>query len=283
MTEEKRQKLNQLQHLLLEGTVVDAAWLEAKGYPSNLRSYYLRQGWLTSPARGVYTRPGTDLRWESVIFSLQSVMRVNVLVGGRTSLELQGYSHYVRMKGGGDVHLYAEEKLPGWVEKLDLAYKLIKHQTTRLFPNDDLSALFAYFDHSKDDFPKSGPSLTQHIWGPRHQPLFISTVERAVLELLDELPDRESFHNVDMIFQGLANLRPGRLEALLKACKSVKVKRLFLWFAHRHNHAWLKHLDESSVDLGSGKRVLVKGGKLDKRFLITIPEELAPSGETGGA
>lgn len=28
------------------------------------------------------------------------------------------------------------------------------------------------------------------------------------------------------------------------------------------------------MDLGTGKRVLVKGGKLDPTYLITVPEEL---------
>jgi hypothetical protein len=40
------------------------------------------------------------------------------------------------------------------------------------------------------------------------------------------------------------------------------VKRLFLWFAERHEHAWLKKLDRKDVDLGQGKRMLAKGGKL---------------------
>jgi hypothetical protein len=30
----------------------------------------------------------------------------------------------------------------------------------------------------------------------------------------------------------------------------------------------------SRVDLGSGKRVLVKGGKLDPRYNITVPSDL---------
>ncbi len=72
----------------------------------------------------------------------------------------------------------------------------------------------------------------------------------------------------------LSSLSPRRLQRLLKACTNVKVKRLFLFFADRHQHAWLKHLDKDAVDIGSGKRVLVKGGKLDKRYHITVPGDL---------
>jgi hypothetical protein len=55
----------------------------------------------------------------------------------------------------------------------------------------------------------------------------------------------------------------------------VKTKRLFLWFAHRHNHAWLKMIDTEKIDIGKGKRMLVPGGRLDPKYLITVPEEFA--------
>ena len=101
-------------------------------------------------------------------------------------------------------------------------------------------------------------------------PLTYSTPERAILELLDELPDRETFHQVDMLVEGLFSLSPRRLQNLLKLCTSVKVKRLF-FFADRHQHAWLKHINKDAIELGSGNRVLVKGGRLDKRYRITVP------------
>jgi hypothetical protein len=78
--------------------------------------------------------------------------------------------------------------------------------------------------------------------------------------------------------EGLGNLSPRKLQTLLVACRSVKVKRLFLWFAERHQHAWLKKLDRSRIDLGRGKRMLVRGGKLDPKFNITVPESLDASG-----
>jgi hypothetical protein len=41
--------------------------------------------------------------------------------------------------------------------------------------------------------------------------------------------------------------------------------------AEHHNHAWFKRLDQSSIDLGSGKREIVKGGILDKKYKIVVP------------
>jgi hypothetical protein len=275
MTEEKRLKLNRLQHLLPRGSIVDAAWLEANGYSSNLRSYYLSKNWLISPSRGAYALPGTKIRWEAVVYSLQSILDKPLLVGGRTSLELQGYGHYVRMGKKGIVHIYAEGKLPSWATKLNLETEFALHQTTRLFPKGDLCAVFDNIKNRNETLPAKDTSITEHVWSAAEQPIYISTPERAILELLDEVPNKESFHQADVVFQSLTTLRPKKLQRLLLACKSIKVKRLFLWFAHRHNHAWLKHLDEGAFNLGGGKRVIAQGGKLDTRYMITIPEESA--------
>ena len=83
-------------------------------------------------------------------------------------------------------------------------------------------------------------SFKQQRWGHWDWPLILSSPERAILEMLDEVPQRETFHQVDMLMEGLVNLRPQRLSALLKDCRSVKVKRLFLWLAERHHHAWFE-------------------------------------------
>ena len=101
------------------------------------------------------------------------------------------------------------------------------------------------------------------------------TPERALLELLDELPGRESFHQVDMLMQGLTNLSPRRLQKLLDDCKNVKVKQALLLLCRPSPaRAWLKKLKKEEVDLGKGKRMLVKGGKLNQAYQITVPEDL---------
>jgi hypothetical protein len=76
------------------------------------------------------------------------------------------------------------------------------------------------------------------------------------------------------LMEGLTNLSPRRLQELLADCRSVKVKRLFFFFADRHKHAWLKRLRKEQIDLGKGKRMLVKGGRLDHTYQITVPDDL---------
>ena len=129
-------------------------------------------------------------------------------------------------------------------------------------------------DAAGEDLDAGHGSLTWLRFGDGEWPIILSTPERAVMELLDELPDKETFHQVDALMDGLANLSPRRMNRLLRECRSVKVRRLFLWFAERTGHAWLERIDREGVDLGSGKRMLARGGKLDPKYQITVPGDL---------
>ena len=79
---------------------------------------------------------------------------------------------------------------------------------------------------------------------------------------------------VDKLAEGLVSLSPNRLTKLLTDCKSIKVKRLFFFFADRHKPTWRKRLDPKEFDLGTGDRMLVRGGKLDPVYRITVPGDL---------
>jgi hypothetical protein len=275
-------KLNWLQRSLPEGLVADAAWLERHGYSRALRNKYVARGWLDKVARGVYRRPAPTLkreahegvRWQSVVISLQTLLGYSYAVGGRTALELQGFAHYLSARHR-EIHLYGTRKLPGWIYKLKLDDRFAFHNADRLFRSEKTRPRGSK-SHSENDLQQS--SYIQQPWGQWEWPMLMSSPERAILELLDEVPQRETFHQADVLIEGLRNLSPRRLQGLLTACRSVKVKRLFLWFAERHQHAWLKNLDSNRIDLGKGKRMLVRGGKLDPKFKITVPESIDAGG-----
>ncbi|UDL88389.1 type IV toxin-antitoxin system AbiEi family antitoxin [Mesorhizobium sp. PAMC28654] len=256
MTEQNVGKLNQIERTLPEGMLVDSAWMERNGYSTSLRSQYVSAGWLVQPVRGTYKRPLGELDWQKVTVSLQTLMGYDFVVGGRTALDLHGFSHYVSPAEPPHAHLYGSSQPPGWLAKLPLRTKFHVHPVAPLFRT-------ARLENTVRDFSSASGLL-----------LIVSTPERALLELLNELPNRESFHQVDMLIEGLRTLSPRRVQSLLTDCKSVKVKRLFFWFAERHNPPWLKDLDRKLVDLGSGKRMLVKGGKLDPKYLITVPDDM---------
>ena len=144
MGKQKQTKLNWLQKWLPEGLVADAAWFEEKGYSGALRNKYVTHGWLDRVARGVYRRPTPELApetekglsWESVVLSLQTLLKVHFVVGGRTALELQGFAHYLSSAPQREIHLYGTEKRPGWVLKTNLKSQFVFHNAKRLFPNN---------------------------------------------------------------------------------------------------------------------------------------------------
>jgi len=269
MSKRTKSKVNLLEEALPEGLLVDAAWLAKRGYSTSLRSQYVASGRLEQPARRVYRRARGPLSWQQVVVSLQSLLEYPMVVGGRTALELQGFAHYLTTNIR-EVHLYSTKPPPTWLKNLSVSARFVWHNDGRLFRNETAAKELAR--KNADTGLDSGLSI--RTWGEGDRSLLLSAPERAILELLDELPKRESFEQVDKLMANMPTLSPRRLQTLLDDCHNIKVKRLFFFFADRHKHAWLKRLDKKAVDLGTGKRMLVKGGKLDARYQITVPEDL---------
>ncbi|MGA9163403.1 MAG: type IV toxin-antitoxin system AbiEi family antitoxin domain-containing protein [Thiobacillus sp.] len=278
MSEQKSTKINLLQDLLEEGLLAPTGWLEEQGYSRALISKYVDSGWLVSPARGVYRRPGPSLKWQHVVASLQMLAGSYLHVGGRTALVQRGLGHYVRMSGPETIFLYGPEVLPAWVNKLGLQERFAVRNDAMFGSlrarRNELGVLIDFHDEPLQPKQLADFGLQEMTWGTWDWRLLYSTDERAMFEVLQDVPARESVYEADVLMQGLVNLRPARVMSLLMACASVKVKRLFLALAERHQHQWLAHLDLAKVDLGKGKRMLTPGGKLHPKYLITLPADL---------
>ena len=251
------------------GFLVDTAWLKAQGIESKSIHRYASHGWLEHIVHGVYRRPvprgvqeDTLITWESVLLSLQRILNCNVHLGGVSALDLAGFQRYLYLGGTPQVHVYGS--VPSWVKRLPIATKIVVHRKS-LF-GDDLVGV----DESGRDVRTYDEAV--HVW---RWSIRASSPERAVLEAMDLLQTRVSFENLDLIFQSLITLRPNLLNALLEACRSVKVRRLFFVFAERHGRPWLKHLDESRIDFGSGPRALIQGGRIHPVYRIYVPPEFA--------
>ncbi len=268
MSVQNSPKINRLQGLLEEGLLASTGWLEAQGYSRALLSSYVKNGWLVSPARGVYRRPGPPLKWQHVVASLQMLGGSFFHVGGRTALVHHGLGHYVQMSGAETIYLYGPEKLPAWVNKLGV-------QENFVVRNDAMfGTLRAHRNEEGDAVDLADFGLQQMTWGAWDWQLWYSSDERAIFEVLQDVPTKESVYEADVLMQSLANLRPVRVTTILRACTRVNVKRLFLALAERHQHPWLKHVELQGVDLGKGKRMLVRGGKLHPKYQITLPADL---------
>ncbi len=250
-----------LENHLPEGLVVDRAWLADRGFERPLVDYYLRSGALVPVARGAYRRPGPPLKWEHIVYSIQG-LGYSVHVGGRSALELQGFAHYLPMQGIRQVHLYGVDKLPSWAGKLDTPYRFTLHKA-QLFDEPVAEA------------------ITTRPFGHWDWPLRYAAPELALLELVSEVKQDSDFEVLDKLFESATSLRPRLLMKLLKACHHVKAKRLFLWFAERHDFSWFKRLETEAINLGSGKRAIVKGGALDKNYQITVPRHMTNESRNG--
>lgn len=262
------------------GLLLSASWLQEQGYPSNLLAYYVSAGKLESAARGVYRTPGTPLKWQSVVATLQLNEGSWSHVGGRTAIVQRGLGHYARTREAETIQLFGPETLPSWVNKLGLPERFEQRRDAAFKDlrvcRDEKGTLHQFGKNegpiSSEKLPDLG--LVEVKWGTFDWPLIFSTEERAILELLQNVPERESIHEAYVLLQGLVNLRPRRVSALLRACQNIKAKRLFLALAERAGHAWFRHLDLDGVELGSGKRSLFPGGKLDPKYHITLPADL---------
>ncbi len=243
-----------LEKILPEGLVVDRAWLNGQGISRPNIDYYLRTGRLAAVARGAYRRPGPALKWEHLVYSLQ-VLGYPIHVGGRAALELQGYTHYLSMNGKPQIDLYG-----------------VRHIPSSLLTN---SALIKLTVHSVDLFSElPSEAIITKPFGHWDWLIRYATPELALIELLSAVNSEADFSVMDKFFESAVTLRPLLVNKLLNVCTQVKAKRLFLWFATRHHHAWLKQIDTSKVNLGSGKRLIVAGGALDKQYQITVPREM---------
>ena len=253
------------------GFLVDTAWLKLQGVESKSIHRYVVQGWLERIVHGVYRRPvpagvqnETLITWESVLLSLQRILNCDVHLGAVSALEHAGFQHYLYFGGTTQVHFYGS--VPSWVKRLPIATKIVVHRKS-LF-GDDLVGV----NETDRDVREYDEAV--HVW---RWSIRASSPERAVLEAMDLLQTRGDFEHLDNIFQSLTTLRPNLLMVLLKACQSIKVRRLFFVFAERHAHLWFKHLDVSVIEFGSGPRALIPGGQIHPVYRIYVPSEFAQS------
>jgi len=267
-----------IETLVPNGLLISRKWLIEKGFAETRIDHLVRAKKLTVVGKGVYRKPGQSLKWQAVVVSLQSrnMGSLDLTVGGLTALEIQGLGHYLKLGRERTVDLYGRSSLPKWVKPLCHEVQ-IRHFKEKLFSEEkalplvEVTAAKTTIAESNKPMAKAWRSLN---WGSWDWPLIISTPELAILEVLEGVPGEISFEDCDLLFEGLASLSPRRLRMLLGHCKSVKAKRLFFWYADRHQHSWQKPLDQHDFNLGSGKRVLAEKGKLDKKYLITVPENM---------
>ncbi|MEW6631705.1 MAG: type IV toxin-antitoxin system AbiEi family antitoxin domain-containing protein [Pseudomonadota bacterium] len=263
-----------LQTLVPEGLPVTKHWLtkQSPQFDRHALDNLVKSKQLKALAPGVYVRPGTHLTWQGVVAALQTIFGTDLSVGGLTALELQGFAHYLPLSRQRTVHLYGKDVLPAWLNHALPAVQFVRHN--RLASVGGTGFVHREYNTlERTLLDVAVPGQRQGSW-----PFTLSSPERAYLEVLMDVPAAISFEHANQLLQGMTTLSPRRMEELLRKCTNVKVRRLFYWMAERNAYAWLKKLPAAeeldALGLGRGNRVLARGGRLDQKYRITVPEEM---------
>ncbi|MCL2722785.1 MAG: type IV toxin-antitoxin system AbiEi family antitoxin [Treponema sp.] len=246
MTTQNTNLLNSLVTKVPNDVVLTSKWLREQGFSRFLVKYYHENSWLKRIAQGVYIKSDGKFTIDSAVYALQSQLGLSIHVGGVSALAKQGVSHNIGFNRV--VHLYGKigEALPKWFK--DVFYKQYNYFTTQFLPDD--------------------VGLTEENNGSFNTQ--ISSKERAILEMLYLSPEKTSLKETYQLMELMLTLRPDLLQKLLVNCSSVKVKRLFLYIAEKVDYPAFGELDLSKIDLGKGKRVIIKGGTFNKKYDIVI-------------
>jgi hypothetical protein len=253
-------KINWLVNHTMPGSIVLQQWLTENRISHSLTQKYIQSGWLKKLFSGVYYRPtpSTDNLpdWVEALRALVNQSKTDAHLAGLTSLEQQGLSHYLSLNSKNIwVGVNPQQNLPKW----------FKEFANQNWLYSSSSKLQIVFDKDYTNIKIDGKSL------------LASTPELATYEVVDAIGKHITFEHAADLFQGLVNLSPKKVQSILSRSTAVRTNRIFLFLSHLHAHQWTKHLDESKITIGSGKRQVVKDGKYDHRYMITVPSALLPN------
>lgn len=245
-------KINRLLKNWPKGTLAVLCWLKKQGVSRQLAEVYCQSNWLSRLDNGVYKQSMDSIDWTGAVYTLQKQLSFEIHVGAKTALELSGMGHYLPLGGGGSRTLFISEKqkVPRWFKRH------FGKDINLFFPKP----LFSTWDVGLKEKDLGNYSI------------LISSPERSIIECLYLVPNKLSLEHVAELMEKLRNLRPSLIQLLLESCRSVKVKRLFLYLAEMQQQPWFVRINTSHINLGKGKRVVGQGGKYISKYMISVPD-----------
>jgi len=223
-------KLHALYTRFAPGQPLTSEDLAASGISADLAVHYVRSGWLTRLARGVYCRVNEAVALHPSLLLLQRRLK-GLHVGGKSALDWYGVRQYVSQRPV--LHLYGwmAGRLPEWfTERFPAEY-----HRKRLFdePPDALLHVGAF--ERRDGAPQ------------------VSAPERALLELLSEVGVRQPLQEARELLESTYSLRADVLCELLQRCTSVKTVRLCLQLGSEASLPWIYKLNLTALPTGSDR------------------------------
>ena len=261
MSSEKKSKINQVLKHWPFGVVATLTWLKGFGVSQQLAHKYEKSNWIESLGSGAYKRDEDSVIWDGAIHALQFQLQLPIHIAGITALALQGRAQYLPIGERVLVCLRGQRgtTIPRW------------------FKNNDWKA------DIKIGFKTSLPVNPQYLNEIKINgsfPVKVACSELAILEYVEGVNDSDSFMSARELMEGMIDLRVKVLQELLEKCSSIRVKRIFLYLAEQINLPWPSKLDKEKIDLGVGKRVIVKGGSFNSKYAITVPRDLEVAEES---
>ncbi|MBO4319215.1 MAG: type IV toxin-antitoxin system AbiEi family antitoxin domain-containing protein [Treponema sp.] len=233
-----------------QNTVITVKGLTASGIKHSQILRFEKAGLIKRLNPGAYARFNEDPDILGAVYSLQNDLKLSVHIGGRTALFLvYGKTHYATERKT-ELFCYKQEKLPVWFKSLYAD---------------------SYTQFMTDFLPAAEGLVT---WEHAGYKSLVATQERALLEMLYQVPGSVTPQEAFEIMQLVTVIKPALMQKLLENCKSVKTKRLLLCFAELCGNQWFNRLKTENIDLGSGIREITKGGKLNTKYNLVLPEEL---------
>lgn len=230
MATTERNKLKSLYGQWAPGTPLTSEDLAALGISADLAVHYVRAGWLSRLARGLYCRPGDPLQLHPCLILLQRAVD-GLHVGGKSALDWYGVRHYVSQQPVLQLYGWTAARMPDWfTERFPAEY-----HRKRLFDEPSADPMHA------GPFEKRG--------GAPH----VSEPERALLEVFSEVGVRQPIQEARELAESAYNLRADVLRALLKRCTNVKTVRLCLQFGRELSLPWAAKLDPAQLPTGSAR------------------------------
>lgn len=220
-------------------------WLEEQDISIKSIFDHKKYGWIESLGRGAYIRKGTKPEILAGVSAICTQTTFKVHLGGMYALDqFHGIRQYIRTGLQPQVFTSEKKPLPSWfVSTFENSYDLIK---TSFLDNET--------------------GLEEHDYlGLK---IKVSSVERALLEALfiGDISTNEVFQ----LFEFITVLNIKLMNELLQKCKSIRVKRLFLYLAKQTGYSWYEKVDQESIDLGTGVREIDKTGSYNKEFNIVV-------------
>lgn len=221
---------------LPKGIPITTKYLNDNGISRQLAYKYVRSKWLIKLGRGYFQRQGDQITSTGAVVALET-QGLQVHIGGKSALSLHGFTHYVSMKEP-SLLLYVRNtnRLPTWLEK----HFSIEIRMPRLFKEPDNLDKRLFVTKLNND--KSSP--------------YVSSPERAILEMLDDVPKKQSLDESKKLMETLANLRPKVMQELLEKCVRIKVKRLFVSLGDELKLTVINNLKLSKIDFGSSSEYI---------------------------